>query len=269
MRPSDPARSSATAAAPPPDHRAAIRSLPLPEEGRSSALRTYQDFVVGSRSLWSLLQYEVLVAWGSPLAGAAGLAFRRLFWRGVFGRVGKGTVWGRNTVLRHPGKMWIGEGVLVDDDCFFDAKGCAPGEFSLGDGVRVSRGCIVSGKEGGVRLGPRVNVGTGCTIVSGGGIDIGPYTMLAGNCYVGGGAYDPDAPLDEPMSERALPGRPVTIGADCWLGAGVVVISGVSIGTGCVIGAGAVVTRDIPDYSVAVGAPARVLRMRRHAPDPG
>ncbi|PWS36296.1 chloramphenicol acetyltransferase [Falsiroseomonas bella] len=54
----------------------------------------------------------------------------------------------------------------------------------------------------------------------------------------------------------------VTLGHDVWLGHGVIVLPGVSIGTGAAIGAGAVVTRDVPDFAVAVGNPARVLRRR-------
>ena len=54
--------------------------------------------------------------------------------------------------------------------------------------------------------------------------------------------------------------RPVTIGNDCWLGAGVIVCPGVTIGDGCVIGAGSVVTRDIPANSFACGVPCRVVR---------
>lgn len=53
---------------------------------------------------------------------------------------------------------------------------------------------------------------------------------------------------------------PVTIGRNCWLGAGVIVMPGVSIGDNSVIGAGSVVTRDIPANVVAVGVPCRVLR---------
>ena len=53
---------------------------------------------------------------------------------------------------------------------------------------------------------------------------------------------------------------PVTIGNDCWLGAGVMVCPGVTIGNGCVIGAGSVVTKDIPSGVVAVGNPCRVMR---------
>ena len=54
--------------------------------------------------------------------------------------------------------------------------------------------------------------------------------------------------------------RPVRIGHDCWFGANVTICPGVTIGSGCVIGAGSVVTRDIPDNSLAVGVPCRVLR---------
>ena len=55
-------------------------------------------------------------------------------------------------------------------------------------------------------------------------------------------------------------GKPITIGNNCWLGANVVVCSGVTIGDGCVIGAGSVVTRDIPPSSLAAGNPCRVIR---------
>ena len=58
-------------------------------------------------------------------------------------------------------------------------------------------------------------------------------------------------------------GFPITIGEDCWLGAGVIVCPGVTIGPRCVIGAGSVVVKDIPDDSMAVGNPARVIRKLR------
>lgn len=64
-------------------------------------------------------------------------------------------------------------------------------------------------------------------------------------------------------------GRPIVIGADCWLGGGVIVCPGVTIGDRSVIGAGAVVTRDIPSDTVAAGNPARVIRKLRSASDSG
>lgn len=54
--------------------------------------------------------------------------------------------------------------------------------------------------------------------------------------------------------------KPVTIGNDCWIGGGSIILPSVSIGNGCTIGAGSVVTKNIPDYSLAVGNPAKVIR---------
>ena len=55
-------------------------------------------------------------------------------------------------------------------------------------------------------------------------------------------------------------GKPITIGANCWIASNVVITGGVTIGEGCVIGVGSVVTRDIPPNSLAVGNPCRVIR---------
>ncbi len=62
--------------------------------------------------------------------------------------------------------------------------------------------------------------------------------------------------------------RPVTIGDDCWVGGNVTIMPGVTIGKGCTIGAGSVVTRDVPDFSVAMGSPARVVKRVTPVPDP-
>lgn len=60
---------------------------------------------------------------------------------------------------------------------------------------------------------------------------------------------------------------PVVIGDDCWVGGNTTIMPGVTIGRGCTIGAGSVVTRDIPDFSVAVGSPARVVKSVAPVPD--
>lgn len=68
--------------------------------------------------------------------------------------------------------------------------------------------------------------------------------------------------LSRDLINHSLNKEKAIIGNDVWLGANVVVLQGVKVGTGAIIGANAVVTKDIPEYAIAVGTPARVLKYR-------
>lgn len=113
----------------------------------------------------------------------------------------------------------------------------------------------------GIRLGENVFVNYGCIMLDGGLITIGNNTQIGPGCRL----VTPNHPMN--YIERRKPQEcchPITIGEDCWLGAGVVVCPGVKIGNRCVIGAGSVVVKDIPDDSLAVGNPAHVVRTIPH-----
>ena len=70
--------------------------------------------------------------------------------------------------------------------------------------------------------------------------------------------------IDIPMCEQGFQEEcKVEIGNDVWIGARVIILPGVKIGNGCVIGAGAVVTKDVPDYCVVGGNPAKILKVRK------
>lgn len=86
---------------------------------------------------------------------------------------------------------------------------------------------------------------------------------IGSNVFFGPGAqvYTATHPLHAIERRSTEFSKPVTIGDDCWIGGNAVICPGVTIGNGCVIGSGAVVTKDIPDNSLAVGNPARVIRM--------
>jgi acetyltransferase-like isoleucine patch superfamily enzyme len=233
--------------------------------GRGGAVRAYQDLVVGSRSWWRLLQHELVVAWGALLPGALGLAFRRAFWRGLLESAGRGIAWGRNVTLRHASKMDIGAGVIIDEGCQLDAQGCAPGEFRIGDGSLISRGCIVSGKDGPITIGAGVTIGAGCVIYASTRLEIGARTMIAALCYLGGGRYATGGAAEAPFALHKAPRAGVEIGPDCWIGAGAVIIDGVRLGQGTIVGAGAVVTQSSDPGTIVAGVPARVIRNRADA----
>ena len=112
----------------------------------------------------------------------------------------------------------------------------------------------------GIKVGEYVFINYGATMLDEGWITIGNRTLIGPNCQL----VTPNHPIN--YMERRKPvetGFPITIGEDCWLGAGVIVCPGVTIGNRCVIGAGSVVVKDIPDDSMAVGNPARVIRKLR------
>ncbi len=91
-------------------------------------------------------------------------------------------------------------------------------------------------------------------------VEIGDHCMFANGCFVTDGAHrfdDPEKPV--PWQGFTTKG-PTRIGANVWCGANVVVTSGVTIGERSVIGANSVVTQDIPAFSIAAGAPAKVLK---------
>lgn len=88
-------------------------------------------------------------------------------------------------------------------------------------------------------------------------VTFGDNVFIAPNC----GFYTAGHPINADDRNKGLEyARPITVGNDVWFGAHVCVLPGVTIGSNCVIGAGSVVTRDIPDNSVAVGNPCRVIR---------
>jgi hypothetical protein len=88
-------------------------------------------------------------------------------------------------------------------------------------------------------------------------IYVGDNTMIAPNVILASAAH----PLDPEERRKGYQyNKPVHIGKNCWLGAGVIVVPGVSIGDDTVIGAGSVVTKDIPSGVVAVGNPCRVIK---------
>ena len=108
-----------------------------------------------------------------------------------------------------------------------------------------------------VHLGKNVYFNFNATMVDDTHIYIGDYTMLGPNVVIATASH----PILPELREKALQyNLPVHIGRNCWLGAGVIVLPGVTIGDNTVIGAGSVVTKDIPANVVAVGNPCKVLR---------
>lgn len=103
-------------------------------------------------------------------------------------------------------------------------------------------------------------IGMDATLSAASRIEIGENVLTARNVYISDHAHE-FRDVTRSIASQGIAGvKDVTIGADTWIGQNAVILPGVTIGRHCVIAANAVVNRDIPDYSVAAGVPARVVR---------
>lgn len=108
-----------------------------------------------------------------------------------------------------------------------------------------------------VHFGKKVYANFNLTLVDDTHIYVGDYTMMAPNVILATATH----PISPALREKGYQyNLPIHIGKNCWLGAGVIVLPGVTIGDNTVVGAGSVVTKDLPANVVAVGNPCRVLR---------
>lgn len=132
----------------------------------------------------------------------------------------------------------------------------------IGDYSMIGVGCyFLATSSGSINIGNHVHINDNCYITSCYGIKIGNNTSIAEQVSIRD--YDHEfVDTSIPISSQGFRGAPIEIGEDVWIGRGVMIASGVTIGRGCVIGANAVVTKDLPDWSVAVGVPARTIKNR-------
>ena len=135
------------------------------------------------------------------------------------------------------GRLEVGPGALLEPDVWITAPGAA--RVRIGAGTFLNLGVMVAAHEL---------------------VEIGAHCMLANGCFVSDASHRYDD-ASRPITWQGFESKgPTRIGDNCWLGAHVVVTSGVTIGERCVIGANSVVTGDVPPFSLAAGTPARVVR---------
>lgn len=144
---------------------------------------------------------------------------------------GRGCVFGTGNRIINAANVTIGQGCLFQDSIY-----------------------VRAGPSGRVTIKDHVAINSFCQLYGHGGITLGDETQLGPSTIITTTHHDYAGDLEESF-------RPVELGRRVWVGANVTILSGVTIGDGAVVGAGAVVTRDIPPHTIAVGVPARVVRL--------
>lgn len=233
--------------------------------GKGSSLNRYRQVIIGTDSLAALLYYEFCQLFAF-FPGAVGMVLRKLFWPKMFKSCGKGSVFGFGVVVRQPGKIVVGESVVISEYCILDGRsGGESPSIHLGSGTMLSNNVMLSCKDGSIAIGRDVGINAQSIIqsTSGNQVTIGDDCVIGQRCLVIGGGNYQIGEREELIRTRpiAIDGG-VTVENNVWLGANVSVLGGVTVGQGSVAGAGAVISHSIPPFSVCMGVPAKVVRER-------
>jgi acetyltransferase-like isoleucine patch superfamily enzyme len=207
------------------------------------------------------LKQETLTSLLGWIPSLPGIAARSIGYRLMLRADGSPAI-EQSVRLRFAENIRLGRGVYLDHSTYLHA---CPGGISIDDDTLVMHGAILHVynfrglPNAGITIGKRCIVGEQTVIRGQGGVRIGDDVLIAPGVQIL--AVDHVIGTSRvPIMQQGLKTRGITIESGAWLGAGAIVTDGVRVGRNAVVGAGAVVTRDIPDNTVAVGVPARLIR---------
>lgn len=177
-----------------------------------------------------------------------GYIIRFLFWRNRFGSKCGFIKLGKNLSILHPECIFLGH-----------IKG-------IGDNTYL--GPVV--ESVGIKYNPRIEIGDGtwigknCSIAAINGVIIGKDVLFAGHVHITDHSHGYED-IDIPISKQHLISKgPIIIDDQCWLGFSCEILSGVHIGKHSVVAARSVVTKDVPEYSIVAGNPAKIVKKYNH-----
>lgn len=128
-----------------------------------------------------------------------------------------------------------------------------------GSGYRISSKITVVGEYANLKLGKQSEINTGCFLLAKDEIIIGENSTLAYQVTILTSA-NPNGPHNKLVKLYPKMSNPVSIGNNTWIGARATILPGITVGDCCVVAAGAVVTKNVPDYTVVGGLPAKEIK---------
>jgi len=204
-------------------------------------LKPDPDFELGlAEYLRTQYSREALIELYARFAMSEGLLdslMRRVIWRAVARRFGHGVYIGSGVGFRHLETFEIGNGVFIGAQAYI--QGRFDGRCVFGDHVWIGPQSYFDARD--LVLEDYVGWGPGARVLG------SEHTAL---------------PIDLPIIQTDLVIKPVRVKYAADIGTGAILLPGVTVGRGAIVGAGAVVTKDVPDYAVVAGIPARFLHWR-------
>ena len=219
--------------------------------------------LVGLKNRWQhfWMCYAGLGFYGRIATRLAGLFAPPYYGRCALAQINKRGYFSPNCVVHHE-KVTFGDNVFIGDRVYiFQAKDGGPAVFGTRTHIYGDT-YIQTGSGGSLKIGYNTHIHPRCQISAyHSNIIIGSNIQIAPNCAFypyNHGTETGTLIQDQPLESKG----DIIIEDDVWLGFGVIVLDGVHIGKGAVIGAGSIVVNDIPESAIAVGSPARIVKMR-------
>jgi len=232
----------------------------ISKEGLRKNFRNYVVKSTGKSSLRNFFLQRAILALFSNFPTVVGSLLRGYGYKALLGGIGSNCYIEKNIRFNISKKVFLGDRVIIGESSWFDIEDI-DSEIRIEDEVKIGRYCTFRAGPGNVLINKETNFGAFSFIAGYGGFEIGRYSAIGPHSVIM--TYNhlfEDASI--PIRFQDLELKKVMIGEGVWLGAHVVVLPGVTIGDGSVVGAGTIVTKDIPNYSIAAGVPAEVIRKR-------
>lgn len=196
-----------------------------------------------------------------------GFMVLRGLWHQLLFKESKGIVFiGKRVKIRNHKKIKLKGSATIEDGCHINAL--SKGGITIGGNFSIGRNSIIEctgvirelGEE--LIIGDNVGIAANAFIAMRGKLEIGDNTIFGPNVSIHAENHNFND-LETPIRLQGATRKGVKIGKDCWIGSKVTILDGVNIGDHVIVAAGAVVNKDVPDYAIVGGVPAKVLKMRK------
>lgn len=230
----------------------------------------YKEYTSGNKSILFASFYEICILLFSSIPGLLGAIFRSCYMPLFLRSSGQKLKIGKSVSIRNPGCISLGNNVALNDYSALDARYNSKLETKDNSGITLHNNVIVGNNSSiiakdnsNILICDNVNISTYCRIATQTKITIKENTLIAAYCYIGCGNHK-TTDLETPIIGQGIDLKDgVYIGENSWIGTRSTIVDGVSIGKNCIVGAHSLVLESIPDNSVAVGTPAKIIKYRK------